>query len=118
MNAKVYKYQRNNKSNKANEQCILGIEIKRDNQIIYEKSVLAATETQGKMRAAQALLIEIYGQQKRWLVLVEEISEKVRQDRLIRGVGEKPVVKKLDQIIMPKLVQHNSQEDLNQTLDN
>ena len=70
------------------------------------------------MKAAQGLLIEIYGSQKKWLVLVEEISEKVRQDRLIRGVGEKPVVKKLDQIIMPKLVQRNSQEALDQPTDN
>lgn len=55
------------------------------------------SETQGKLEASLAILRLIYkGEDPLWLDLVSTMASKIAEDRIARGAGEKPVLKKYD----------------------
>ena len=59
--------------------------------------VLASSEVEAKIKAALKILRLMYRERDPvWLELVEEMSKKVQEDRIMRGAGEKPVLKKTD----------------------
>eukprot|EP00347_Sterkiella_histriomuscorum_P005806 403355199 len=51
---------------------------------------------QARIKAALHILQQIFTPHKRWLELVKEIQDQVYNDRIRRGVGEKPTLQKYD----------------------
>ena len=90
-------YHRNNKSEDVNKALLYFIELfNQTNEKNYSTTVEAPKEMDGKKRAALQILKLIFTGNKKWLELVNEVSELVSSDRLKRGVGKKPELKKYD----------------------
>ena len=67
------------------------IELHKDNRTEFQNADYACSEIQGKLKAAVLILQHMYkGADPRWLDLVAAMSQKVIEDRLQRGAGEKP----------------------------
>lgn len=72
--------------------------------------MLSSGDSDGKKKAALEILKQMYGPHMKWKSLVESMKDQVVKDRLERGVGLKPQVKKreeweameIDQIKMAK----------------
>jgi hypothetical protein len=75
---------------------MLQLELSRNNQILYKSAVFSSGETSGRLEASVKVLQQIYPENPRWLDLVEKTAELVREDRIKRGAGEKPVLRKYD----------------------
>ena len=69
----------------------LQFEILKSNLVIYKHAVFASSEIEGKNKASLQILREIYKDDPKWLDLVKQVSDKVVEDRMQRGVGPKPV---------------------------
>ena len=57
--------------------------------------MLASSEVKGKWKSALEILRKLYGDAL-WSDLVDLLANKVKMDRLERGAGEKPVLRKYD----------------------
>jgi len=88
---------------------LLIMELQKNNQTLYKRQVTAASEVEGKIKASLELLRDLYAPQDPiWLELVAEVSQEVKQKRLERGAGEKPVLQKysavLPTVMIPAMV--------------
>lgn len=90
---------------------LLIMELQKNNQTLYKRQVTAASEVEGKIKASLELLRDLYAPQDPiWLELVAEVSQEVKQKRLERGAGEKPVLQKYDRtavlptVMLPTMV--------------
>ncbi|CDW87020.1 UNKNOWN [Stylonychia lemnae] len=90
------KHKQNNKS--SNPDCqikfLITLQDKATMKISFSATETGPNKETCKNRTALTILRQIFSPNKKWLELVEEISQTVYDDRLKRGVGEKPVLRK------------------------
>jgi len=87
-----------NKDSDPNSVQNLQIEVQdqKTKRITQKANVTCPEKKKGRIAAALIILKEIFGSSKKWFELMNEVAETVKHNRISRGAGEKPVLRKIE----------------------
>ena len=100
MNKGKYTLEETQKQNKElsdpHDSVKLYMNLKKYGKIQYTYECTASSAKKGKTKLCLGILVQMYGEDKKWVELVHEMEQDIITERSKRGAGDKPVTQKFD----------------------